>query len=485
MRALASMLVELLPIEAWLLVLAADQGVPVNQAAAPFWALLAAMALAWGVAHRMRDASRNAALSAGVVPFLLTYLVLLRVSPAAYGNTGNVFDLSWLGTLASDLATSSHRLGALFGLLLLLGIIWWRGSALGTNPTSTSGNLRRFALCMAGLLIALVGAVSARPTTQDALSAALTLIVLGEVFVGLLDAALARIATVRQEGDASTDETPWVRTALVLAFAVIAAAFVFSLIFNFQSFLSLLNALGPLGAAISNFLTALLNVIIAGISRLLSLFDFAIGPLGGTLKTQHINDPQVGGVCKLIKGKLVCPHIQQSTGLSAVIVAALQLAGMLLMFAVIVWLVWVSLLRRTNTNGSQNEEREALDAQKLLAAQLRGLFSGRRRRTQQTEEALPRDSVRYLYREVLRAAKGHGLDRHLDETPDEFADRLGKIPPLAMRATAEGADLLALSDAYDDARYAGREPEAPQRERLVAATARLRSIFRGQDRDLQ
>ena len=479
------MLVELLPIEAWLLVFAGYQGVSIDQAAVPFWALFAAMALAWWIARRTRDAGQRAALSAGVVPFILAYLVLLRVSPAAYGGEGGPLDVSWLGTLASDFATSSHREGNLFGLLLLLILVWWRGTALGADPEAHSGNLRRFALFMGGLLLALVGAVAAKPETQDALAAALTLILLAEVFVGLLDAALARIAEVRQEshGSTSQNEASWVRAALALALAVVAISFVVSLVFNFQGFLALLNTLGPIGAAISNVLTILLSWFIAGVAKLLSLLDLVVRPLGikVNVKPVHVTDPQQGGVCKLIQGKLVCPNLQ-SSGIPPLSLIILQLAILCLVVGVILWLVWMSVARRARPERVGDEERESLDAQRLFAAQLRALFSRRGRREQQTEEALPRGSVRYLYREVLRAAKGHGLERRTDETPDEFAGRLGKTAPIAMFSTTEGSDLLALSDAYDDARYADREPEPRERERLQAVAARLTRLFHGQER---
>lgn len=152
----------------------------------------------------------------------------------------------------------------------------------------------------------------------------------------------------------------------------------------------------------------------------------------------------------------------------------------LAVIALIAFVTTTALSKRHTPDTAANEEREALDARNLLASQLRGLFGRRGRRDRAAEDPLPRGSVRYLYREVLRAANGNGLDRHPDETPDEFAGRLGKTAPLAMFASGEGADLLALSDAYDDARYASREPDPTHRERLQAGASRLIRLFRGQ-----
>lgn len=475
------MLVELLPVEAWLLVFAAYEGLPVDQAAAPFWALLAAMALAWEIARRTRGDGQRAALSVGVVPFLLAFLLLLRVSPAAYGDTASgPFDLSWLGTLANDFATNSPRVSALFGLLILLALIWWRGTALGADPESNSGNLRRFTLFMGGLLLALVGAVAAKPEAQDALSAALTLVLLGEVFAGLLDAALARIATARREGVGGSNEAPWVRTSLGLAAAVIGVALLVSVVFNFDSFLALLAYLGPVGGVISFVLTALINGFAALLGKLLTPI---IVPFHGKLQVPHLAPlvPLQKG-CHVVNGAQVCPNHNASNAILDFVAHLLIILAVLVIIALIAYVTRVTISKRHGPDTGTDEEREALDAQKLFAAQLRGLLSRRGRRPRSDEEALPRGSVRYLYREVLRAAQASGLNRRPDETPDEYAGRLGRTAPLAMFSTGEGTDLLALNDAYDDARYAGREPEPSRRERLQAGAARLTRLFRGQDR---
>lgn len=481
MRPLASMLVELLPIEAWLLVFAGYQGVSVDQAAVPFWALLAAMALPWWIARRAHDASQRKAFAAGVVPFIVTYFVLLRVSPAAYGGEGGFFDLSWLGSLASDFATSSHRGGALFGLLVLLLLIWWRGTALGTDLESYSGNLRRFTLFMGGLLLALLGAVAAKPTTQDALSAALTLILLAEVFVGLLDAALARIAEVRREGASSgANEAPWVRTSMTLAAGVIGIALLVSLVFNFNSFLALLAYMGPVGGFISFALTWLVTGFANVVGKLVS----------GIVLPFHVKEalPHLAPLlplpkaCHVVNGVTVCSQQSHNNGLFDFLSHVFIIITAVVIVAIIIIVIRSAPRRRRANETGANEEREALDAQRLFAAQLRGLFRRRGRRDQQIEETLPRGSVRYIYREVLRAAHGNGLDRRSDETPDEYAARLGKTAPIAMFSTVEGDDLLALNDAYDDARYASREPDQRERDKIQAGATRLMRLFRGQER---
>ncbi|HEX6819062.1 MAG TPA: DUF4129 domain-containing protein, partial [Ktedonobacterales bacterium] len=94
-------------------------------------------------------------------------------------------------------------------------------------------------------------------------------------------------------------------------------------------------------------------------------------------------------------------------------------------------------------------------------------------------DPLQRGTVRYMYRDVLRSAKRRGLERASAETPDEYARRLAGTAPLVARATGESDDLLTLSDAYNGARYADREPDAPMRASLQDRTLRLIRLFGG------
>jgi hypothetical protein len=77
--------------------------------------------------------------------------------------------------------------------------------------------------------------------------------------------------------------------------------------------------------------------------------------------------------------------------------------------------------------------------------------------------------VRSLYRDILAAAASRGIGRRNVETPDEFAARLAG----ALNSSAEEADVAALTDAYDAARYGEREPERAQFGSLRSAAQRL------------
>ncbi|MGH2517261.1 MAG: hypothetical protein ACRDHP_16550, partial [Ktedonobacterales bacterium] len=73
--AISSCLVELLPIEAWLLVLAGVDGNPLDAAAVPFWFLCLLMAVAWILGYRARSQRSKRFLLTDLLPFLVLYLL--------------------------------------------------------------------------------------------------------------------------------------------------------------------------------------------------------------------------------------------------------------------------------------------------------------------------------------------------------------------------------------------------------------------------
>ncbi len=115
-----------------------------------------------------------------------------------------------------------------------------------------------------------------------------------------------------------------------------------------------------------------------------------------------------------------------------------------------------------------DEERESLDARGLFGAQVRALLSGLRPHRVAQDEPLPPGSVRAIYRDLLRAAAARGIARRSDETPDEFAKRLGQEASPTLSVPELRTDLTALSEAYDAARYAEREPGDSNRAHLRA-----------------
>jgi hypothetical protein len=146
------------------------------------------------------------------------------------------------------------------------------------------------------------------------------------------------------------------------------------------------------------------------------------------------------------------------------------------------------------------EERESLGVTRMLSAQLRALLANLAIRFQQKRAARAQGTdadqgVRALYRRVLHQAAAQGMARHLPETTQEFARRLGAVlvrqqatppgPSGAADRSAPGeplprpalsdSDLDTLTAAYEQTRYGNREPPLPEVKTLHERVERLLS----------
>ncbi|MGH2515432.1 MAG: DUF4129 domain-containing protein, partial [Ktedonobacterales bacterium] len=423
-----------------------------------------------------------------MMPFLVLYLLALRVSPAAFGNDGASFlDFSWVSAggatfLRPDITNN------LIPLFLLLAFLWWRATVIASATPTSSTALRRFAISFGLLLLACVGLNAIQPDISDPYSAALTVLVIAEVFCGLLSAALVHLDFQRHEQGAAagdSSDAQWIGSAILVGLLVVVVALFASLVFNFQSFLALLGYLGPVGQAIGGALAWVANLLALALTQLVT----KIASVLALPKTHgfRFTPPKVAYHCvnAVVNGKTVvqCGNSQANSsfawlvhfGVALIFLTALALIGIVLYF--VVRKALNSPLR--SEHASMVDEREALDGRSLFAAQLRDLFGGFGRRRVPERDPLQRGTVRYMYRDVLRSAARRDLERTPAETPDEYARRLTATAPLATVATGEAGDLLTLSDAYDDARYAAREPDAPARASLQDCARRLIRLFGG------
>lgn len=447
------------------------------------------MGVAWLFGYRGQGKQTRRFLLMDLVPFALLYLLALRVSPAAYGNDGAGFlDVSWVGGQGAAALESPEAISNLIPLLLLLAFLWWRGTVLASAmPSSASTALRRFGISFGLLLLAGVGLGAVQPDVSDPYSAALTALTIAEVFCGLFSAALVHLDTQRREqGNTAREDNDaqWIGTAFFVGLAVVVIALFASLVFNFQSFLALLGYLGPVGQAIGTALSWLVNAFVTVLgwllSPLLAHFHYTWP------RSAPLNKPPAFRCAKtLVHGNPVvkCGGTQAISssswiihlGVAVVVLGVLALIGLSLYIAV------RKVLARSprSENGGQADERESLDGRALFAAQLHDLLSRFGQRNAPEHDPLQRGTVRYMYRDVLRAAAGRDLHRAPAETPDEYARRLTKTAPLVTVANGDTADLLTLSDAYNSARYADREPDAPARAALQDRTSRLTKLFGG------
>lgn len=465
--------------------LAGADGNALDQAAVPFWYLCLLIGVAWILNYRMRRHNNQRILLMSAVPFLVLYLLLLRISPAVYGSMGaSFFDFSWLTGQAATVSALDIQPFLLIVLFALVVYLWLRGAALALRPETSITLSLRFAVYLAALMIAVLS-LNAMPSDVRAPdTAALTLLIIGEVFFGLVGAALARLAAQRrdQHDTARSDDARWIGSALLVALGVVIVALFASLIFGFDSFLAFLGYLGPIGIAIGTVLTWFVNLtgqLAAALSNLIHLTPPA--------KHAPTQQPNISLQCVYVKinGKLEVRCIQSHTTTAPGWIQALVIVGItaavLAIVSIILYFVINSALARYRHTAQPEEadEREALDGRSLFAEQVRGLLDRFGQRVAPERDPLQRGTVRYMYRDVLRSAKSRGLERAPAETPDEYAGRLTRTAPLAARATGESDDFLVLSDAYNGARYADREPDAPTRASLQDRARRLIRLFGG------
>src|SRR5579875_670412 len=480
---------ELLPVMAWLLALAAFQAGDISQTAEPFWLLMLTLAAFWGLLRVMINSSISLRLTAAAVVgvFALAIAFLLPSSPVQQ--------------------PSGDHLAATAGLIVLVAYLGWRGLSAGhTSPfvSSFERTTRLFVYGCAALVAAIVLTIAAPSTARSELIGALSLCLPAEMLAGLIALALTKAALnseeARGEEPTLSDEARWFGMAGGLTAFIVGMTLIISLFLNFKAISLGLKHLGPLGA----LLYEALSLLIDGFVFLLYLiFNIPVSILAGinsTLtkptppKPDCVQRPDSAPFPPLPKGEVYCPpHTSLSPlyGEIALVVLSVVL-GIVIMIALfyIVREVTRQLLKRLQRKEVDRleEERESLDARALLSQQLRGLFVARK--PKRREETLPQGSVRWLYRETLRAAATRQIVRTPNETPDEFARRLA--PSLLTLAPAHGAGSLAdaesqadisafadLNDAYNRARYDEREPESSIRAKLRDRATRLIRRLRG------
>lgn len=467
--------------QAVLLLLTAGSGARLGDDPVPLLVNAAALLFAWLIGWALRSRQQSAGLFLlGVPCFALVYVGLILTSPVAYGDVG------LLPAAAADLAGGSLHAGNMLALLPVALYIWWRGYTTGRNGLTAHGVMRRFQFGMATVVLSAAGAAAVQGPARGELLGVLAIVLPVETFCGLLASALARFtasASVSREPDvrqAEEPEAPWLGVALTLSVVVVGFALLLSLVVNYDSVGALLARLGPIGSALG---TAV-DWITSRIAQLLYLLlhNFIKPPAPKTPLPAPA--PGVPGAC------VPTPANHECQGAAALdpfwrhlVTLVLQGTALVVLavglFVVLRFIIFRRWLISPPQEGVE-EERESLEGASLLGAQIRSLL-GRLapKRTAPAVDPLTPGTVRYMYRDVLRAAATAELARRPDETPDEFAERARRTAPLAV--FSEGpADLDALSAAYDAARYGEREPADATMGSLRQAAARLvRTLRRG------
>lgn len=478
------MLLETLPIEAWQLILAGYSHT-ITRPPLPWWLLLAIPLVSYltipaGTRGRRRFAG------GAFIAFVILVALLLRFSPATYADTTHgVFSLGWLSTLGNDAATGDARFGAVVALIAVAVYLRWRGARLKSARLDTQDTLQRFKYGMAIITVAAVVALTLDTSQKSIALGVLALLLPLEVFVGLVGASLARVQHLRMQRTSPAQigaEAQWLRVTFGFAGLVVAFALVVSLIVNYRAVGSLLTHFGPVGQLILWLVTTVVGALV-------QVMAFLLNPIVSFLK-HIIPHPTPRTPAATGNGAGLCipgPNLKCRTNttpqdnVAPIARLAMELLLLIAASGVFLFILRLFFLRNgveRDTN-MDDDEREALDARGLFRAQLHTVIHNLGRKSQPEEpEALPAGSVRYAYREVLRAATARGLHRASSETPDEYARRLTSTAPLNAATGGEASDLDDLSRAYNAARYADREPSPREREGLLTRASKLARTLR-------
>jgi hypothetical protein len=459
----AQLLLELLPVEAVVIVAAGFSGQDITGEPMPFWFLLGIFLLASGLGRYLIGIRLQRLLVISSPLFVLSALLLIRISPALYGSSGNgFFDWSWMYSFASDFANHS----ALPPLLLLLAYIWWRGLKLGGDPPDHPIVMRRFKYGMIAIIAVTIASIAVPVALQPHVVGVLGLLLPAEVFAGLVAAALGRMALNQTERrpDAymRTNDRLWLGTSLGLALAAIGFALAINFILNYQSVGSLLALLGPVGTITNKLTTLLVN----GLAQLLRfLFDWLFGLIHPITSKPTATPPSGANPRRSPKPHKAPPIPPEWLDIARIF---LEVVALVLVVVLFLWLMRTIVTHQRPREEVLDEERESLDASSIFSSQLRAFLAGLRpARAAAWVDPLVPGSVRYLYRQFLETASRRGMARNTSETPDEYRARLSTNPSLL---GPEPQQLEVLNEAYNSTRYAERPPteqEMPGIRRLV------------------
>jgi hypothetical protein len=491
---------EAIVIGAWLQLGAAwiigDAAQPLLASWVLFLVLLEAFWLArWLAAHHVPGKVAGLLIVLGWA-ISLALMWYLRV----YASSSALWQPGWLETLLHDLQTDSGQIGAAIGLLFLSAFLWWRGLRLGRAHLEEDQIARSFKIGFAALILALLLIGTVPAATRGTLAIRLGLALPLFLFVGLSALSLAKLAEIRRRRRermrAQADPTrSWIVVLLTLSGALVLVTLLIEQLFSFQLWLLVLTFLQPVWDAIAMVLGWIaLGIAFVAYWIVHPLVEGVRALFGGG--QQQSSQPPPGVHPPTL------PQGGNTGGVPLEWVMAVRYALLALGLLLLLLLLWRSFRTFASWRHPKagDEERESLGAMRAMRAQLRALLAAlgaRWKRAPALDEAESASdiTVRLLYRQLLRQARTRGIQRAPAETPQEFAQRLrpalarspAALPGLpASEASTSGdeqpsqpppadRDLVALTAAYEQARYGEQEPASAQ---LIALTEQTEHLLR-------
>lgn len=467
-------LLEVLPIQACLLIYAAGT-TSMSNAFGPLWLIAAVLLMFALVRRKVGDRSTVLVTILSVFVGACGCILFTALAPTAYGEVaGGPFSMGWVNALHQDAAHDTARFNGLFSIPPFVAYLGWRGLTLGAGFPRTYVTLRRLAIGLSVIIVACMGVLSVPSQAQRELGSALLLLVALEAFAGLATAALARRddQQTTAEGANSRENTRWLLNALGAAAFVVGVAYLVGLTLDLRMATPLTRAVGNFGVLVN----AALSWLIERFAYL--LWILFVKTLGAWLfkNAQFYQSPprDTGAVAPgAHKQPVIVPPPYQVLVTAEIIIGALCVGALL--FVIYRLVTYLLRARRAPTDPEMDEEREGLDGRGLLRRQIAELLGQLRGVFASEPDPLRAGSVRWHFREALRAGAAAGLERRDSETADEYGRRMTAITQAAQGAGSE-ASFATLTAAYDHARYG--EHDAPATPAIAAEAKRLTDALR-------
>lgn len=449
----------------------------------PFIAVWAPFVVLIGAAVFMRSLVRGAVTTQqgeysrpagfGRIYILLAVVVLLAIWSSVYVGTAFLFNPVWLLALTNDLLLLSPPAYHVFGIVLVVVYLCWRGVRMGRYDIEPD-NVSRGLFMGMGIILAVVllqGAAHA----ISAYNIVLLLLIPLFLSLSLITHALANTVFMRKssrgrfQGSVRAQERSLLLAVVGVGGVLLFVGLVFGTAVSPTFLGEVQRALTPLGILYDLLAQALAYAAVA-------LFT----PIEWLLEQIHWNFQPGKGPNR--------PPIQQppprplnSTPPDSVIATmeVIKVILPILVIALVLVLIWLAVrLRRARLKRveSDEEEHESLWSWELFWSQvrtlLRSLLALLWRRSpravgpaQGDGSGLPdgdpaaRD-VREIYRAMLKFVGGYGVPRKKNETPYELQERVvGKFPQIEQ-------PLNVVTDVYTRVRYGEYVPDSSELEQV-------------------
>ena len=352
--------------------------------------------------------------------------------------------------------TGGHEAGALVSATLFTGVIWWRGTSVGSGSVGDRAAGQRGLVTGTSIAIASAVATSVMPSLLTRVLPIAAVIAVPAVVGALALASLEESQLPRANGPAAaTPGRAWIGMVITLSVGTAIVGLLVAFVLSGQARAVVLT-LRAIGGAIGA-----LFVIVASIAIIPMLWfaEWLASMMRG--RGEPLPDVPLSGIGRqsflerfddIETVQVLDPAITEV----GIALAALALVG------IAVW----RLLRPSAPNdldGAESEERSSVFSWTDVLRRRRP--SASRPRTDQTGL----NSVRRAYRSFLHALHERGLARTPIETPNQLAMRL--------RTSLSGADhvdrdLTTLTRAYEAVRY-GTGSSERDGEAALAASRRL------------